>query len=181
MWLTWFLLHIFLFPISSPGKPDVLQSMGLQRVRHDLETEQQQSPALLVFMEYWLTHYSHLPTDHHPCALPSTQSALLLWRCMSPMTEWGLPLVEGPLEKGFLLMWVFLREILPLSKWEEKRFFREASVKPEDTAWVSEAWSILSWILTGTGERGDAPCSNSGGHHPPASLPDESSMRTSPC
>ena len=28
-----------------PGKPDVLQSMGLQRVGHDLATEQQQQIA----------------------------------------------------------------------------------------------------------------------------------------
>ena len=28
--------------VKPPGKPDVLQSMGLQRVGHDLATEQQQ-------------------------------------------------------------------------------------------------------------------------------------------
>ena len=66
-------------------------------------------------------------------------------------TDWGLPPAEGPLAKGFLHMWVLLREILPFSEWEEKWYSREASVKPEDTAWVSEAWSILSQILTGTG------------------------------
>ena len=48
----------------------------------------------------------------------------------------GPSLAEGPPDVGLLLVWAFLREILPFSEWEEKWLVREAAVKPEDTASV---------------------------------------------
>jgi len=37
--------------VKPPGKPDVLQSMGLQRVGHDLATEQQQNQIAETFRD----------------------------------------------------------------------------------------------------------------------------------
>ena len=44
------------------GKPGVLQSMGWQRVGHDLATEQQQVPCISGIMEYssFVTDLFHL-------------------------------------------------------------------------------------------------------------------------
>ena len=38
--------------VKPSGKPDVLQSMGLQRVRHDLATEQQQIAEILETLDF---------------------------------------------------------------------------------------------------------------------------------
>ena len=60
------------------GKPGVLQSMGLQRVRHNLATEQQQLPRFTFLIPPWLRRriswYLGIP---HPCEAPTQRAAHL--------------------------------------------------------------------------------------------------------